>query len=97
MFWRPSLHSRRGRLRPTPRLTTRPSVPVATGPEGKGDTALGKAMKVKDLATDDVQKQSDADLTGIIAKGKKPMLGYADKLTPEQIAGIVKYIRALRK
>jgi mono/diheme cytochrome c family protein len=44
-----------------------------------------------------VQKQSDADLTGIIAKGKKPMLGYADKLTPEQIAGIVKYIRALRK
>jgi mono/diheme cytochrome c family protein len=67
------------------------------GAEGKGDTAMGKAMKVKDLAADDVQKQSDADLTGVIVKGKKPMPGYEGKLTPEQIAGIVKYIRTLKK
>lgn len=67
------------------------------GAEGKGDTAMGKTMKVKDLASDDVQKQSDADLTAIIAKGKKPMPGYEGKLTPEQIAGVVKYIRALKK
>lgn len=67
------------------------------GPEGKGDTAMGKTMKVKDLASDEVQKQSDADLTGIIAKGKKPMPGYEGKLTPEQIAGVVKYIRAFKK
>jgi cytochrome c6 len=67
------------------------------GAEGKGDTAMGKTMKVKDLASDDVQKQSDADLTTIITKGKKPMPGYEGKLTPEQIAGIVKYIRALKK
>jgi cytochrome c6 len=67
------------------------------GAEGKGDTAPGKAMKVKDLASDEVQKQSDADLTGIIAKGKKPMPGYEGKLTPEQIAGIVKYLRTLKK
>jgi len=67
------------------------------GAEGKGDTAMGKAMKVKDLASDEVQKQSDADLTAIILKGKKPMPGYEGKLTPEQIAGIVKYLRALKK
>jgi cytochrome c6 len=67
------------------------------GAEGKGDTPSGKAMKVKDLASDDVQKQSDADLTAVIAKGKKPMPGYEGKLTPEQIAGIVKYIRSLKK
>jgi mono/diheme cytochrome c family protein len=67
------------------------------GAEGKGDTAMGKAMKVKDLAADDVQKQSDADLTGLIVKGKKPMPGYEGKLTPEQIAGVVKYIRTLKK
>jgi mono/diheme cytochrome c family protein len=36
-------------------------------------------------------------LTSIITKGKKPMPGYEGKLTPEQIAGIVKYIRALKK
>lgn len=67
------------------------------GAEGKGETAFGKAMKVKDLASDEVQKQSDAELTSIITKGKKPMPGYEGKLTPEQIAGIVKYIRALKK
>jgi mono/diheme cytochrome c family protein len=67
------------------------------GPDGNGETAFGKAMKVKDLASDEVQNQSDADLTAIILKGKKPMPGYEGKLTPEQIAGIVKYIRALKK
>ena len=46
------------------------------GPDGKGDTAMGKTMKVKDLDSADVQKQSDADLTTIIEKGKKPMPGY---------------------
>lgn len=67
------------------------------GPEGKGDTAMGKSMKVKDLASDEVQKQSDADLAGIIAKGKKPMPGYEGKLTKEQIDGLVKYIRIIKK
>ena len=67
------------------------------GAEGKGDTAMGKAMKVKDLASDDVQKQSDADLTTAIEKGKKPMPGYEGKLTKEQINDLVKYLRGLKK
>jgi cytochrome c6 len=67
------------------------------GAEGKGDTAMGKAMKVKDLASDEVQKQSDADLTAIVEKGKKPMPGYEGKLTKEQITDVVKYLRALKK
>ena len=67
------------------------------GAEGKGDTPAGKGMKVKDFASDDVQKQSDADLAGIIEKGKKPMPGYEGKLTKEQIDGLVKYIRSLKK
>ena len=54
-------------------------------------------MKVKDLASDDVQKQSDADLAAIIEKGKKPMPGYEGKLTKEQIDGLVKYTRSLKK
>jgi cytochrome c6 len=67
------------------------------GAEGKGDTAVGKTMKVKDLALDEVQKQSDADLATIIEKGKNPMPGYEGKLTKEQIDGLVKYIRSLKK
>jgi len=67
------------------------------GPDGKGDTAVGKSMKVKDLGSEDVQKQSDADLAGIIEKGKKPMPGYEGKLTKDQIDGLVKYLRSLKK
>lgn len=67
------------------------------GAEGKGDTAVGKSMKVQDLGSADVQKQSDADLATIIEKGKKPMPGYEGKLSKDQIDGLVKYIRSLKK
>lgn len=67
------------------------------GPDGKGDTAMGKTMKVKDLGSAEVQKQSDADMTTIIEKGKKPMPGYEGKLTKDQIDGLVKYVRSLKK
>jgi cytochrome c6 len=67
------------------------------GPDGKGDTPAGKSMKVKDLASDDVQKQSDADLAGVIEKGKKPMPGYEGKISKDQIDGLVKWIRTLKK
>lgn len=67
------------------------------GADGKGDTAIGKNMKVKDLSSDEVQKQSDADFTTVIEKGKKPMPGYEGKLTKEQIDGLVKYVRSLKK
>lgn len=67
------------------------------GAEGKGDTAIGKSMKLKDLGSDEVQKQSDADLTSVITKGKKPMPAYEGKLTPEQTAAVVKFLRTLKK
>jgi len=67
------------------------------GADGKGETTAGKNMKVKDLASEDVQKQSDADLAGVIEKGKKPMPGYEGKLTKDQIDGLVKWVRSLKK
>ena len=67
------------------------------GADGKGDTPAGKKMNVKDLASDDVQKQSDADLAAVIEKGKKPMPGYEGKVTKDQIDGLVKWIRTLKK
>jgi len=67
------------------------------GADGKGETAMGKNMKVKDLGSADVQKQSDADLTAIVAKGKKPMPGYEGKLTNDQIQDVVKFVRSLKK
>ena len=66
------------------------------GATGKGDTGPGKAMKVKDLGSEEVQKQSDADLTTVVEKGKKPMPGYEGKLSKDQIAEVVKYLRTLK-
>jgi mono/diheme cytochrome c family protein len=62
------------------------------GPDGKGETATGKAMKVKDLASDDIQKHSDAELTDTISKGKGKMPAYKT-LTAEQVKDLVGYIR----
>lgn len=66
------------------------------GPDGKGETATGKAMKVMDLASDEVQKLSDADLTAAITNGKGKMPAYKT-LTPEQVKSLVAYIRSVAK
>jgi mono/diheme cytochrome c family protein len=67
------------------------------GTDGKGDTALGKNLRAKDLTSDEVQKQSDKELSTIIVKGKENMPGFEGRLTPAQINGLVKFIRSLKK
>ena len=66
------------------------------GADGKGDTAMGKTLKLRDLGSADVQKQSDADLTGIITNGKDKMPKYDGKLTKDQISDVVKFVRTLK-
>ena len=70
---------------------------VCHGASGAGDTAMGKNLKVRDLSSPDVQKQSDADLANVIKNGKGKMPKYDGKLTDAQIAELVKYIRTLKK
>jgi mono/diheme cytochrome c family protein len=67
------------------------------GADGTGSTATGKALKVRDLASPDVQSQSDAQLTDIVTNGKNKMPAYKGKLTDDQIKGLVAYIRGLAK
>jgi cytochrome c6 len=67
------------------------------GPDGKGETAMGKKFGLKDLASPDVQKMSDAELTAMIADGKDKMPGYKKSLKPDQIKELVSYIRSLKK
>jgi|SRR5271166_790944 len=66
------------------------------GADGKGDTGMGKTLKLRDLGSADVQGQSDADLTNIVTNGKNKMPKYDGKLTPEQIGDLVKFIRTLK-
>lgn len=67
------------------------------GPDGAGQTAAGKAMKVRDFHAPEVQKESDAELTDIIANGKEKMPKYGDKLKDVEIKELVVYVRALGK
>jgi len=67
------------------------------GADGKGETAIGKANKVRDLESPEVQKQTDAELTSIIETGKGKMPGYAKSLKPEQVKELVAYIRSVAK
>lgn len=67
------------------------------GADGKGDTPTGKAMKVKDFTSEDVQKMSDTELSDAITNGKAKMPGYGKSLKPEQIKDLVAYIRAFKK
>jgi len=63
-----------------------------------GANGEGKApMKTRDFASADVQKQSDAELTDIITKGKGKMPAYDGKLSKDQIGDLVKWIRTLKK
>lgn len=66
------------------------------GADGKGETATGKMMKVKDFASEEVQKMTDADLTAAITSGKGKMPSYK-ALTADQVKDLVAYIRAFGK
>jgi cytochrome c6 len=68
------------------------------GPDGSGGTPTGKAMGTPDLRSDDVQKQTDAQLVESTTNGKgKKMPAYKGKLTDDQIKQLVGYIRELGK
>ena len=66
------------------------------GADGKGETATGKTMKVKNFASDEVQKMNDEDLSEAISKGKGKMPAYKT-LNADQVKGLVAYIRSFAK
>ena len=67
------------------------------GPDGKGEVPMGKKLGAHDLTSADVQKQTDAQLTEVITKGKNKMPAYEGKLAKEQIGQLVAYIREIGK
>lgn len=67
------------------------------GADGSGNTAVGKSLKLRDLRSADVQKQTDQELTAMITNGKGAMPAYKDKLTGDQINQLVGFIRQLAK
>jgi mono/diheme cytochrome c family protein len=67
------------------------------GADGSGSTPAGKAMKAKDLRSDEVQKQTDAALAEVISKGRNKMPAFGSKFSADVINSLVAYIRQLAK
>jgi len=67
------------------------------GKAGDADIPMAKKFAGHLLSSPEVQKNSDAELTNIITKGKDKMPSYDGKLTPDQIKSLVAYIRTLKK
>jgi mono/diheme cytochrome c family protein len=73
------------------------------GPNGKGDTKMGKMLNAMDLT--DPKKQAsftDAKATesiknGVKQNGKTTMKAFAGKLTDDEIKALVAYVRSLKK
>lgn len=70
---------------------------VCHAADGSGNTAQGKALKVRDLRSAEVQKMTDAQMAGIISKGKNKMPGFGKTLSEEQIKQLVAHIRGMAK
>ena len=66
------------------------------GADGEG-SPMGLKMGAHDFTSDDVQKQTDAQLTDIITKGKNKMPAYEGKLKDTEIKDLVAFIRGLAK
>jgi cytochrome c6 len=67
------------------------------GADGSGQTPVGKSMKLRDLRSAEVQKQTDQELTTWINDGKLKMPAYKGKLTAAEIKALVAQMRAMAK
>lgn len=67
------------------------------GEDGTGNTPPGKQLKVRNLRSAEVQKQSDAQLAAVIAKGKDKMPPFEKSLSKEQVSQLVAHIRQFGK
>jgi mono/diheme cytochrome c family protein len=67
------------------------------GPDGAGQTTMGKNLKLRNLGSADVQAQTNAQLNKWITDGKGKMPAYKGKLTPADIDALVGFIRTLKK
>jgi mono/diheme cytochrome c family protein len=75
------------------------------GADGKGATEQGKKMQVADMTSADWQKIDDGKIKVAINDGlkrdkngvKQEMEAYKSKLRPDQVDGLVAYVRGLKK
>jgi mono/diheme cytochrome c family protein len=68
------------------------------GPDGTGNTPMGKRLGTHNFHSPEVQKMTEAELIDVITHGKENMPAYgAGRLTADQIKGLAGYVHELGK
>ena len=67
------------------------------GADGLGATPAGRIAKIVSLKDPTVVNATDADLIAAVKNGKNKMPAFTGKLSNDQIASVVAYIRTLEK
>ena len=67
------------------------------GPDGSGNTVVGKAVGAKDLASPEAKKLSDADVHKQIELGKGNMPPFSGTLSKAQIDSLIPIVREFGK
>src|SRR5215831_18230954 len=72
------------------------------GPDGKGDTKMGKKLDIKDLTDNKIQTSlKDEEMFKAIKEGvkdgEKTKMKAAEGMSDDDIKGMVKYVRGLKK
>ena len=67
------------------------------GADGAGKTPMGSKLNIADLRSDAVQAKSNAELEKTVSAGKNKMQGFEGKMSKQQIAEVVAYVKALKK
>src|SRR5712692_2430287 len=80
----------------TPESLYKAKCAVCHGPDGKGETTMGKKLGVRSFHSAEVVKETDTELLDITKKGKGKMPSFDKKLTDDQIKDLIKYIRSLK-
>ncbi len=65
------------------------------GPTGEGGLVKvdNKEIKVPSIKSEHAMKKTDEQITRMINNGDGPMPAFKDKMTPEQISELVKFVR----
>ncbi len=66
------------------------------GADGKGQTPMGKNLKLKDLGSSDAQNMHDSEIRALIENGKGKMPSYKGKLNDKQINDVITYLRTFK-
>jgi mono/diheme cytochrome c family protein len=69
---------------------------VCHGASGKGDSPAGKNLGVLSFSDPKVAGKSDAEWKDVIEKGKNKMPAYGKSLKPDEIQGLLAYLRSLK-